>query len=190
MTDETSKVRKPHLDVYTKHIMPLTEEEWEDRQPTQEQKKEMVSVLNSLKNVKDKLEFDSGFIVHRMTMKNAKASWVSKWINPKDKDQALNGEDVGQAVSLVARKGPTFRSGPTVNLITGNTDMAERLLNLYNEKKNDIKFLVITDSETEPSSSKTKGGYRVENVYMVDFMTEDVLDESDSGNNKELDEFQ
>lgn len=189
MGKKHKSVKDPDLDVFTKHIRPVTEEEWNNRAPSGVEKRSMAISLNSIKGVNRELDFKFGYTTYYMTLRNANEKWVNNWIQPKTKEKALNGEDVNDAVSLVARDGYEMGSGHKVNLITARTDVVESLLEMYNEDRKNIRFVAITDKEKTPASSITSQGDQPSNVYMLDFMTDEEIEERATFHNKSLDNF-
>lgn len=189
MTAKTNKVTDPSISVFTKHLMPITEEKWEKRKPTDLQKRKIATTVKSLKDAKRKVEFKFGYTSYYLTLENANESWVSNWCNPSNEEQALNGKDVEQAISLAARDGYEMGAGHKTNLIIGNSEIANRLLDIYNTQKKDIRFIAITDRNKTASSSRTKDGYRPSNIYTVDFMTEKNIESASVGKTRNLNEF-
>ena len=189
MAKKNGKVTDPNISVYTKHLMPLTEEKWDNRKPSKTQKRKIATTLKSINNEMRKIEFEFGYTAYYMTIQNANESWVSNWCNPKNEEQALNGDDIGQAVSLVGNDGYEMGAGHKTNLIIGNAKLANRLLRVYNQQKKNIRFVAITDKSKSPSSSTTSDGYMPTNIYTVDFMTEKDIKLLSIGGDSSLEEF-
>lgn len=184
-----SSVTDPGLEAFTKHIRPFREEEWDDRAPSEDDKREIIKTYNRIKPKNVRVELDSRYKANWFTLANANESWVENWIHPKNRAEFKNGDDINKLISLTAREGFQVGSGEKFNLMTARRHICNALLVMYNTQKKNIRFIGITDSEIELASSTTKHGERPKNFYLLDFIQEKQIDMLSSGNNKQLDEF-
>ena len=188
MTDQ-KPVDEPNIQVDTRHIRPLMEEEWVQRKPTSGERTAMATAILSLKDSRRKYEFTYGYDAYFMTIENAN-SGVQKWINPENSQKAIeNGRDVSEKVSLIGQEGYDMGSGHKVNLMCANQALIDKYVDMLNTQHRDIRFVVFTDKDKRGASSSTSRGDKLANIDMVELMEGDEIEQISVMENRDLSEF-
>jgi len=183
-------VDEPGIEVDTRHIRPLKEEQWVERKPAEGELTAMATTIVTLKEKQRRYEFAYGYDAYFMTIKNANSKSIKKWINPSDAQKAMKeGKDVSEKASLVGVEGHEIGSGHKVNLMCANSALIDKYTSMLNTQHRDIRFVVFTDKNKSGASSTTNTGDRPANIDMVGMLNQTELEEQAINKNRTLEEF-
>jgi hypothetical protein len=184
------KVKDPNIEVSTKHIRPIIEEQWENRAPTDSQLNRIVTTITSLSEFQRKYEFSFGYDAYYMTVKNANnTSYMQKWINPQTPEEALDDtKDIKEKVSLVGHQGVDTNNKVEANLMVGSERLVEKYMEILKRQPKNAQFIVVTDIDKYGASSKTSRGDRLSNIDVVEIIPVDRIHSVEE--NMSLEEFE